>query len=208
MCKYLILFFIYIVTVQGSCKKRIACKESLYAFQENVQVFPDRDSVTIGDTIWFKFTSDKNFIDITSGNVINYSNAENLGTDISFVKFVGGSISDPGVIPAANFFDYYLVHGSFIPDAHLPEQNRDYRFAETNNEYLFLLGIIPKQTGIYAIGHGDAIGVRTRNNGCDKASFSLYYTNTNQHLYLYQQNRPGYIISGYESTHMYCFKVK
>jgi hypothetical protein len=100
------------------------------------------------------------------------------------------------------------VLGNFIPDNLLPEQNRDYGFSEMNNEYKFKLGVIPKQTGTFAIGVDNAANVFRTNDKCTKASFFIKFANTNQHLYFIEQNRPGYTISESESTHAYCFKVK
>jgi hypothetical protein len=101
-----------------------------------------------------------------------------------------------------------LVYGVFVPDDFLPNQNRDYLFIEANSEYKFKLGIIPKRVGVFTFSPSNSGTVRRANDNCSKAVFNITFANTNQHLYVYEQNRPGYTPSEYERTHMYCFKVK
>lgn len=206
MLRSLILICIYFLSVYASCNKNCAVKT--YSFATGIKSYPDTDSININDTIWLEFISPTRLVDISSGNSIDYSTAQNLGISINFFQFTGGSISNPGVIPAVNAFEYKLVYGEFLHDPFLPDQNRDYKFAEINNEYRFKLGIIPKRVGIFSFSPGDAGGVVRNNDECSKANFKITFTNTNQHLYFYEQNRPGYIPSVYEQTHIYCFKVK
>jgi hypothetical protein len=203
-----LLTIIYFTTVYSSCNKGIICNQATYSFSTGIKAQPDLDSVNINDTVWLDFSCSTNLIDLVSGGNIDYSGAENFGTDINFFEFVGGNINNPGVVAAVSAFDYKLVYGTFLPDSHLPEQNRDYNFAEVANEYKFRLGIIPKRRGIFSFSPGNAINVYRRNDRCTKAGFQITFTNTNQHLYFYEQNRPGYTPSVYEQTHMYCFKVK
>lgn len=206
--KVAFVIFIYITTVCATCKKRINCRETIFSFTTNIEAFPDNDSLSINDTIWLEFEAPTNLVDNVTGNTINYSGAINLGTDISFDQFVGGSVNNPGTIPAVNAFDYRLITGIFIPDNVVPDRNKDYKFEEIAGIYRFKLGIVPKRAGVYSLAIGNAVNVYRSNQECDKAAFQITFANTNQHLYFYEQNRPGYTPSEYERTHMYCFKVK
>jgi len=208
MKRILVLFFLGYLTIYSTCKKRINCNDTIYSFEASIKAFPDLDSINIGDTIWLELTSPTNLRDVISGNTIDFSGAENFGNAIRIFEFTGGSVSDPGGVGAVFDFDYKLIYGTFLPDNHLPNENRDYRFAEIGNEYKLKLGIIPKKKGVFTISPGNATNVYTKKNPCDKANFSITFANTNQHLYFYEQNRPGYTPSQYERTHMYCFKVK
>ncbi len=208
MIRIIILLLFSYMLIYSTCKKRINCNEIIYSFQTNIRTFPDVDSLNVNDTIWIDFSCPTKLMDVYSGNIIDYSGAENFGTDISFLEFTGGSVNNPGGIAAVDAFEYKLIYGIFIPDSHLPNQNKDYKFIEVGNEYKFKLGIIPKRSGIFTFSPGNATNVYTKQNKCDKASFSITLANTNQHLYFYEQNRPGYTPSEYERTHMYCFKVK
>lgn len=179
-----------------------------YSFATNIKAYPDIDSISINDTVWLEFLSPTRLTDIATGAMIDYSSATNLSTSINFDEFTGGSISNPGAIPAVDAFEYKLIYGIFVPDDFLPERNRDYRFIETNNEFKFKLGIIPKRVGVFSLAPSNSATVRRANDNCSEAGFSITFATTNQHLYFYEQNRPGYTPSEYERTHMYCFKVK
>ena len=208
MLRSLILLFIIVFTTYSSCHKGVGCNQLTYSFSTYFKAYPDADSVDINDTIWLEFSCPVVLNDVNSGASINFSGASNLGTSIDYVKLIGGSVSNPGVIPAANSFDYKLAIGAFIPDPLQPEKNRDYAFTQVGGEYKFKLGIIPKQPGIFALAVSDAPGIYRSNDHCVKAGFSITFANTNQHTYFYEQNRPGYTPSQYERTHTYCFKVK
>jgi len=206
--KRIIIVFLCYLLVYSSCKKKINCNTVIYSFESSVKAYPDVDSINVEDTIWLELSCPTRLRDAYSGNTIDFSGAENFGTDINFFEFTGGSFSNPGVVAAVDAFDYKLIYGVFIPDNHLPNQNRDYGFIEIGNEYRFKLGIIPKRSGIFSFSPGNAANVYTNKNKCDKAGFTLTFGNTNQHFYFYEQNRPGYTPSEYERTHLYCFKVK
>ena len=64
------------------------------------------------------------------------------------------------------------------------ELGREYGFIQENNRCLFLLGVIPKQKGIYSILFSNSNNVYRKNDKCTKASFVLNFKNTNQHYYL------------------------
>jgi|CXWL01.1.fsa_nt_gi hypothetical protein len=208
MYKVVILAAVYFISTYASCNKGVDCPVRTYSFSTDIRAYSDLDSISINDTIWLELKTPTRLTDIRSGVVVEYNNAVNLSTSINFFEFVGGSISNPGSIAAVNAFEYKLIFGVFLPDGTLPEQNRDYRFTEVNNEYRFKLGIVPKRVGIFSFSPSNSATVRRSNDRCSEAGFSITFANTNQHLYFYEQNRPGYIPSGYEQTHMYCFKVK
>ena len=201
-----ILLLIALATIFATCKKRLGCNETVYNFEIKVKAHPDRDSIHIGDTIWLEVSVPTTFEDMISGKTIDYSGAENFGTAISFGEMKGGNINDPGSIPAANFFDILTIIGKPVQN---PQTNqiKEFLFQELSNMYEFKVEIIPKTKGIFFFAPSDAANVYRTNDKCTKASFLLSFANTNQHLYYYQNNRPGYTISDYEQQHMYCFKV-
>ncbi len=205
--KYFIVVIIYILSVYASCNKHGDCITKTYSFATGIKTYPDTDSLNINDTIWLDFSSPTRLVDLGTSNMIDYSQAS-LSMSIDFLEFTGGSVSNPGVIPAVNAFDYKIIYGTFIPDNLSADKNKDYKVLEISGEYKFKLGIIPKRTGIFSFIPIDANNVFRNNDPCTKAGFSISFANTNQHLYFYLQNRPGYVPSQYEQTHMYCFKVK
>jgi hypothetical protein len=202
-----VLFIIATATIFSTCKKSgLGCANTVYNFKVAAQAYPDKDSVRINDTIWFAVDFPKNLIDINSNNNVSFNGASNLGTALSFDIFIGGNISNPGTSYAANNFNYLLLVGDSVSNP-FAERIREYMFKEMNNSYDFKLAIIPKVAGTYAIAISDAANVYTQSDKCTKAAFEIDFANTDQHLYLYQNNRPGYQISGYEATHIYCVTV-
>ncbi|MEO9020948.1 MAG: hypothetical protein ABI237_13145 [Ginsengibacter sp.] len=202
-----LLLFVAMATTFSTCKKGgLGCANTVYNFKVIASTYPDNDSISIGDTIWISADFPKTLLDLNSNSNVGFIGAANLGTALSFDIFTGGSISNPGTKYAANNFNYLLFMGDSVSNP-LAERIREYLFKEMDNSYDFKLAIIPKVVGTYAIAISDAANVYTRSDKCTKAAFEIDFANTHQHLYLYQNNRPGYQISGYEEMHMYCFKV-
>jgi hypothetical protein len=207
-CFLAILVFISMTATFSTCKKGgLGCVNNVYNFRTEAQAYPDKDSIKLGDTLWIKVNSLTTLIDLNSNQTVDFSGASNLGNAISIVKFTGnGSISDPAADYAANDFKYVAVIGVQVNNPFI-EGIREYLFAEDFNQYKFKLAIIPQKIGVYSIGISNSVNVGRQSDKCTKAGFEFYFANTDQHLYLLQKNRPGYVISEYERAHLYCFKV-
>lgn len=195
-----IMALIYVTTVYSTCRKTIfGCGEESRSFQINAKIYPDKDSIQIGDTMWLEVDAPTTLKDGFSGTMIDYSGAANLGTLIGF-----GECSIIGISKnAANFFDYYLVAGRKI-DNRNPEQIRAYLFDEKNNHYVFKLGVITKQKGIYGVAFGNAANVYRNSDKCTKAGFTINLENPNHHYYLNPNFQSGALPAGGEN---YYFKV-
>lgn len=189
-------------TVFATCRKN--CVETSYSFNISARAYPDKDSIHVGDTLWLEVNAPTTLHDNLSGTTVDYSGAENLGTAVKLLSINGGSLSDPGTSYVMDSFDFVLQIGR----AYSSDQfANNYLYEGVNNEYKFRLAVIPKRTGTFCLGISDATNVYRNKNKCTKASFITNYNETNQHLYLYLNSRPGYDISNYERTHLYCFKV-
>jgi len=181
------------------------CADNVYSFKsEGARAYPDNDSLNIGDTLWLEASVPTNLKDSISSAMVNYSGAENMGIAIALLSFHSGSVNDPGSSYVMDSFDFVVKTGILVTSDQFAN---NYEYFETNNSYNFKLGVIPKRIGIYAVSISDAINVFRKSDKCSKANFYLNFTNTDQHLYFYQNSRPGYIISNYEREHLYCFKV-
>ncbi len=206
MKKFIYYFLISSVGIYATCNKRNDCLQITYSFEGNYRSYPDLDSININDTIWLESTIPTQLMDLIRNQITDYSDAENLGMVIGYGELIGGDLLNPGGLPAANNFENILIKGLSV-QSFKPDQVREFLFKEEGGMYYFKLGIVPKKKGLFIISPGNATNVYTSGNKCDKASFSLTFKNTNQHLYLYQQNRPGYTLSKYDQTHIYCFNV-
>jgi hypothetical protein len=192
--------------VFATCNKKLDCTQTVYSFEGNYKAYPDLDSIHINDTIWIELNEPTQLQDLMTNRWVDYSGAENFGPSIQYLQLTGGDVLNTGVVPAGNLFDNVLILGTTIP-SNQPELVLGFKCKEENGMYRFKLGIVPKSNGLFTIGASDATGVYRKSNKCDKASFSLIFKNTNQHLYLYEQSRPGYTPSMYERSHLYVFKV-
>jgi hypothetical protein len=202
-----ILGLIGLTTIFSTCKKGLlGCANTVYYFKAAAQEYHDNDSIPVGDTVWIEFNLPTSFIDLSSNKQIDYSNSINFGNFIRELKFTGGSILDPGTEYSPQDFKYILIVGNPTQN-NFPKEGQAYNFSELNNSYKLKVGLIPTMPGIYALSISDADGVYRKGDECTKAHFYFQLNNTNQHLYLYQNNRPGYQISDYERAHLYCFKV-
>ena len=207
MIKYFILICFVAFSIGFSCDRRITCNQTIYTFATNMVAYPDLDSINLNDTIWVEYNQSTTFIDLQTGLNIDYRYAENFGIGLTFDKFIGGSVSNPGTIPAVSAFSTVLAQG-FELSSLQPNRIKSFNFLEEGGRYKFKIAIIVKDTGIFSVSISNAANVYRKNDKCTKAGFEITFANTNQHLYFYEQNRPGYTPSQYERTHMYCFKVK
>jgi len=195
-----ILILISMATIFSTCKKHFGCAENVYSFQIGIKAYPDKDSIRIGDTIWIEINTPTQLKDIQSGRIINYSEAENLGSGISLAELIEkDSIKD-----AANDFSYILKKGISV-DNPLINKVREFVFVEENNAFLFKIGVVPKKRGIYKMFVSNAANVYRKNDKCTKASFEINFENTNQHLYFNKIVLPYYNLP--QGGGVYLFKV-
>lgn len=178
-----VVTLIYVTTVYAQCNKSIVgCANTSYTFQLDCRVIPDRDTVSIGDTIWVEINSPNTFIDLQSNQPINFSNANNLGTNMGFVKLINRSPIQ--LADAVDSFKFVLITGSEITSP-IPHLEKDFLINDVNGMYVFKLGVIPKNSGTYRFNLGNPAGVYRNSNSCPKANFNMRLTQTNQHYYLY-----------------------
>jgi hypothetical protein len=180
-----------IITLLPTCNCKntfgVDCARVKHGFELSLTAYPDRDTVKTFDTIWFEVNEPTTLKDAFTGQMMDYSGAENLGSTISFSAL---SSSGQFTVKAANRFNYIVVEGREIQsvDATL---YKDFFFIEKNGRYVFKLGIIPKDTGLYSILFSNAANVYRSNDKCTKAGFGLNFNNTNQHYYLNPFYIPG-----------------
>jgi hypothetical protein len=200
------VILLYLTTTYATCSKD--CIETTYFFEAGIKVYPDTDSININDTIWLEAGFSSLLKDLQTGSNVDYRNTENLGTGIQLLRFTGGSLSDPGVVPAIDSFTFLLKEGVLMPPNGNANQVKTYNFLEESGKYKFKLGVIPQKKGVYALAISNAANVFQKNDKCTKASFAFKLQDTDNHIYLLKENRPDYTPSGLELTNLYCFKVK
>lgn len=196
------LLLLPFVSVFSTCIKALDCSKNKHSFLTGIKAYPDKDSISIGDTIYFEFDEPITLTDRITNQAINYSNAANLGTAIGFAEFIAPNQTNTIV---AERFKYHLIVGREIkrPDS---SRFKEYNFSEISSRYKFKLAIIPQQKGVFKLFFSNAENVYRTTDKCTKAFFTIDFMNTNQHLYLNEVSFPGNI--PLPGGGIYLFKVK
>src|SRR5665213_1193394 len=100
-----VLLLIALTTIFSTCKKGgiTACNQS-FAYTIDAKVYPDKDTVKIGDTIFVKVNIPSTLTDSSSGEIAHLSGGSGVSTDMGFVKLVGDSpIVLDDAVPEFNF---------------------------------------------------------------------------------------------------------
>lgn len=105
---------IVIVASRCSCEKLICDGNTGYSFAMTIKAYPDYDTVTVGDTIFFEINSPTTLTDQLSGRSIEYRNAVNLGPLMTVYRIFGKD----SLTPAASDIEFILFKGtsSFTDD--------------------------------------------------------------------------------------------
>lgn len=199
---FTVTILLIIILINSGCPK--PCNEASLSFNITCSMVPDKDSVHIGDTVFITSSFSTMLVDQLSGQTINY----NYGTDIGSTLSIGQLIkSDSVPVGAVNKFKYYKIFGSlYTANTPNPETVQQLTIQRVNDLYQLKIGIIPQDTGVYALGVGDGLSSNGKND-CGKAAFSITFSNIAQHIYYYQNWRPDINLNAYGKSRLYCFKV-
>ena len=196
---------VYVFFINSGCPK--ACIEANYFFAVNAQITPDLDSVKVGDTIFLTSSFSNKLTDVSTGNMVDYSNATGIGSSLSVFKLIKG---DTIATDALFDFNYISINGRVNNNRSIPRPDgvQQLTYQELNENYVLKIGLIPKHKGIYGLGlqNGTSIG-RKNSRSCEKAAFDISYTNTNQHFYLLTEWKPDNILNDFGEKRGYAFKV-
>ena len=205
MKSIVIMAAILIVFNYATCKKD--CYGSNYSFETMFNVYPNKEIVNLGDTIWLSMKQSVEMKDELTGKVIDFSNAA-IGISIQFIKF---NFYHKDSLPerAANYFKIIVREGILIDDSYFPKDLvLPFYYVEKDKHYLFKIGLIAKEPGNYAFATSDD-KIYRKNDLCTKAGLTQTYFNTiDTHLHIYEEHRPEYTPSFYEQKHMYFFRVR
>ena len=179
------------------------CTLPNYDFSVSDFFSPEKDSVTVGDTLWLISNISNVQVDINSGAQVDFSGAENLGFNL-VVSDISKFRSQRGAVDS---FDYTKRHGDiYTHPSSNPQGIKQLSFEKTMASYMLEVGLIAKKKGSYLLTVPDNPYVfRQDMPKCGTAAFAILNSNANKHLYLFE-NYWGKL-NQYDSTHSYCFKV-
>ena len=188
--KLLVLLIIAMSCLQFQCRRIFGCTEQKYSFNLPIVAYPDKEEVLVGDTLWFEIKHSNLLTDHITGEILDYSGAANLGSAIEFSKLTDTLFS----IKSVQKFDYILEKGVDVGRSFDLERLKEYLFVEEDGYYLFKLGIVPKEPGIYLVLFSSAKDVYRHKDECTKASFEMAFFNTDQHYPLNPNYRGGNLV--------------
>ncbi len=169
-----------------------------------------KDSVLIGDTLWFNSSFPVNLKYLSAGgndsSVINLSGASNVATDIHFNAIP----KKDTITEALDSFILIPQKGEIKVNSLSSRNTETITFKEEQSNFVVSFGIIAQKRGIYCITILDLYQVM---KNCTKASVTIPINSTiNQHLNFldsvyFAGSRYENTIPDYELTHDYCFEV-
>lgn len=201
--KYLLTALSIIILLSNvSCGR--GCVEAQYNFRMQEVFYPEKDSISLGDTVFMESSHSTSFTDSLTNKLIDFSGSD-IGGSLELLRLPDTSAT---VVGGMNDFNILILNGTAIGNDYIPEQNKQLLFQESNNNYVLKLGFIAKQKGVYLVALGNSMGIIKKKGGCEKANILLTNANTDNHLFFYENWLHSNLISKYEKTHIYCFKVK
>ena len=181
--------------------------QSNYNFNVNCQFSPDMDSIKVRDTIYLTVAFPTSLKDQNSGHIIDYSNSDDIESTLRIAQLVEGDSLSEG---AAGDFKYYsslgrIYNSTAIPS---PELVQQLKYQQIGSDYQLKVGLIPQQTGIFALAIGDGVSnTRNNSNKCKKQVLNLLFP---EHLNMFIISKTGgpdiiYLLLKFQN--LYCFKV-
>lgn len=174
---------------KATCNKTgLDCANTKYSFQLPVRAYPNKDTISIGDTIWLEINESTTFVNGQNGEIIDYSGAKNLGSGIAFGAFNTDLKSWVNENP--NNFNLVLVdgYGKLLKKTAI---DVEYSFAEKEKRYIFLLGVAPNKKGLFSLLFSNSNNTYRESDKCTKANFNIIFENTDQHYPLNPFYIPG-----------------
>jgi hypothetical protein len=202
----IVLFFVILPFLSATCKKNKGeCIGNAYSLKETWNVLPQKDSISIGDTLIFSSNFSNRPFDYNTNTNVDFSGSGLVGTSFS-IRIVKG-YND--LKPAIDSFSLFLLEGKYNDNDLKPTQIKDIFWVESNSTYKIKIGIIARKKGDYSITTPDAIGRLKKANECENgAGIILSNSNVKNNAYL---SHPYYglpYVPGTDSTHIFCIRVK
>ncbi len=201
-----IFFGVVIIAFFCFCGCKKPCRKNNYNFKGTGLFSPEKDSIKIGDTLFFSSIINNQLRDTSSNHVIDYSSATNFATQINFDV---ASLADI-LNGAVDSFAFVIGKGSVNTNSLSPHSAKTVSYIEENGNYKLSFGIVALKKGNYVI---TIIDIANSKKNCSNAYIALTVSNMDQHLYylnaVYFPGSPwGNSIPPIIQTHSYCFKVK
>ncbi|MBS1947981.1 MAG: hypothetical protein JST47_09460 [Bacteroidetes bacterium] len=197
--------FLFAIYGCNSCKSLCVSGKTEYFFNAGTANFyPDKDSIKVGDTLWFTSIIPKRMRPIQNsqpvGDSIDFSGASDMTTDLALTSPLGIG-SQTGAVDS---FFIVPIKGNLQPNSLIPHSAKNVHFIEENNDYFLSLFLVAQKKGIY---FADIADIFQAKKNCEVASIGIHIIDADKHLHylqdIYYGGRP---IAPIDSN-SYCFKV-
>ena len=197
----ILLIFGMLVIISG-CHK--LCSTNHYVFNANDCIFqPSKDSIKIGDTLFFSSITPTLMTNLDDGKKVDYSSAVNFGSVLGVAELIGINAANGAV----SYFTFISQKGEIYTDLKLsPGRVKQLKYIKINGNYELSFAIVPNKKGIFGISFSDMPDVVA---DCARSAVTLKFSSTfNTHIhYLKDIYYGGGQINSLNSTYTYCFKV-
>jgi hypothetical protein len=198
-------FLLFVIGLEG-CNPICTNLDPVYNFSITASIVPSKDSINVGDTVYL-ISSFPSTLQDQYGKLINYADAKNINSSMGFNDLSAIGNKDSSTIK--NFFyenfEGQIFNSTSVP---LPWHGNQLFYEEVNDEYRLEIAFIPKASGTYCLLISDAYCAGLNHNkACKQASFAIALTNTDQHLYYYENLFGVGVLSKHDYGRTYCFKV-
>jgi hypothetical protein len=200
-----VLFIIPFFFIFSTCKKNKGeCIGNAYQLKEAWNIFPQKDSINIGDTLIFSSNFSNKPLDYNSNTNVDFSGNALIGTSFSFRLIKGYN----DLVPSVDSFSFFTLDGRFKDNDVKPNQVKDIFWFETNSQYKIKIGIIARKRGDYLFTITNAIGKLKKTNECENsAGITLTNNNSSNNAYLFRPYYGGNVPSR-DSLITYCVRVR
>lgn len=209
-----LIFFIGLISIHSRCSRdEYDCQGyTTYVFNTSGNHFvPESDSIRIGDTLKVIYDEPDHPIDINTGKVINYSNAENYSNYLSIHHLDTNGTGNWTRALTSTFLNYGNEKGKIEIDSRFKDKTLDVFPTISKGRFQYTIWYVFKEKGVYSISFNDVSPVYQKNDvskTCEGAYFNVGVKNLNCHKELYIRYRPDYkLMTNVEKFHLYCFEV-
>ncbi len=203
------LLEIFLLPVIFCCSSCDPLGGNTYSFTGGIaNVLPNKDSVRVGDTLFFNATIPTTLQPIgtngqPSSNLIDFSGGSNIITDIHLTSLLGINIFPAGAINSFLFLPTTMGRLRINPYDSTASKTVD--FIEQNGTFKISFGVVAKKRGVYCF---TLIDIFKATKGKTTASISILMKTGDNHLrYLKDYYYGSNPIASIDSLHSYCFKV-
>ncbi len=188
----------------ATCKKA-ECVGYSYSLKESWSVSPGSDSISVGDTITIYSAFPNHPFDYSSNKNVDFSGNAEIGTTLGVYVLKPGTSNFGSAVDSFRFIQMIGRAESAINADHV----KQIYHTETGNMYILQLKMIALKKGIYCLGISDGIGRRKNSSSCNDNAGILYtISNSDNHIYYYEQFYSTVNLPAGEREHAYLFKVK